>query len=86
MNDMCLIYGSREYLKECLPSVTELRAKLKITASMKKTRIVKLKGRMDFFFNYKGKYVFLESGKSSGCPAGIPQSGCAGSRGVRRGV
>jgi hypothetical protein len=60
MDDMYLIHESREYLKECLKIITELCAKLKITVSMKKTRIVKLKDGIDF---PKGKYVLLEPGK-----------------------
>jgi hypothetical protein len=60
MDDMCLVHESREYLQECLKTVTELCVKLKITVNMKKTRIVKLKDGMDF---PKGKYVLLESGK-----------------------
>jgi hypothetical protein len=60
MDDMYLIHESREYLLECLKTVTELRAKLKITAGMKKTRMVRLKDGMDFL---KGKYVLLKPGK-----------------------
>ncbi|MDR0374618.1 MAG: hypothetical protein LBH85_02725 [Treponema sp.] len=60
MDDMYLIHESKEYLQECLTTITELCAKLKITINMKKTRIVKLSDGFDFL---KGKYRLFPSGK-----------------------
>jgi hypothetical protein len=60
MDDLYLIHESKEYLQECLKTITELCAKLKITINMKKTRIVKLSHGVDFL---KGKYRLLPSGR-----------------------
>jgi hypothetical protein len=60
MDDMYLIHESKEYLQECLETITELCAKMKITVNMKKTRIVKLSEGVDFL---KGKYRLLPSGR-----------------------
>jgi hypothetical protein len=60
MDDFYLIHESKEYLKECLKTIAELCAKMKIAVNMKKTRIVKLSDGVDFL---KGKYRLLPSGR-----------------------
>jgi hypothetical protein len=59
MDDLYLIHESKEYLQECLQTIVELCAKLKLTVNMNKTRVVKLSEGVDFL---KGKYRLLPSG------------------------